>query len=86
MSDNGAALICQMCLNCHLASLHLHCLNLSRYVQSRRIISLMSKLGVVGSTVAQQILLLVVSTFGAGKERVLWFLLPVQLCWLIIGL
>lgn len=35
----------------------------------------MSKLGVVGSTVAQQILLLVISTFGAGKERVLWFLL-----------
>lgn len=71
MSDTGAALICQMCSDCHLASLHLLCLNLSHYVQSRRIISLMSKLGVVGSTVAQQILLLVISTFGAGKERVL---------------
>lgn len=32
-----------------------------------RIISLMSKLGIVGSTVAQQILLLSVSTFGAGN-------------------
>lgn len=30
----------------------------------------MSKLGIVGSTVAQQILLLVTSTFGAGKEAV----------------
>jgi hypothetical protein len=33
-----------------------------------RIISLMNKIGVVGSSVLQQILLLVTSSFGAGKH------------------
>lgn len=35
-----------------------------------RIISLLTKLGIAGKSVAQQILLLVTSTFGAGKDLV----------------
>ena len=42
--------------------------HLSKFLFKCRILTLMSKLGVVGSTVLQQILLLVVSTFGAGKD------------------
>lgn len=55
----------QMLCLCHEKPLYSAALTLVHCM--RRIISLMSKLGIVGSTVAQQILLLSVSTFGAGN-------------------